>query len=152
MKKIIVFVTLAALAAVVGAIVVGSRNFEGLVTDRPYETGITWDKTRNDKIASGWDVVITPGDFQVGDSELLLRITDRKGNPLADSAVAVRLSRPHTNASDSAVATRKTGPGLFSAAVNFPAYGYWDIKMTVSGEGKSVSFDKRIFVKKTGEK
>ncbi|MGC2061932.1 MAG: FixH family protein [Thermodesulfovibrionales bacterium] len=152
MKKLIVFVTLAALAAVIGAIVVGNRSFEGIVTDRPYETGIAWDKTRHDKIESGWNIAITNQDFQVGDTELLLRVTDRKGGPLTAATVAVVISRPHTNAYDRTYGTRETSPGLFSTSVNFPAYGYWDIKMAVSDRGKSVSFDKRIFVQKKGEK
>jgi nitrogen fixation protein FixH len=151
MKKLIVFVTIAALAAVIGAIVVGSRNFEGIVTDRPYETGIAWDKTRHDKIASGWNGIITNQDFQVGDTELLLRANDRKGDPLSAASVIVVISRPHTTSDDRTYRARETGPGMFSADVTFPAYGYWDIKMTVSDDRKSVSFDKRIFVKKIGD-
>lgn len=152
MKKIIVFVTVAALAAVIGAIVVGSRSFEGIVTDRPYETGIAWDRTRHDKIESGWNVVIENQDFQVGDVALTLGVTDRKGSPLTAASVVVVISRPHTTANDRTYRTRETGPGIFSATVTFPAYGYWDIKMTVSADGKDVSFDKRIYVKKIGEK
>lgn len=152
MKKLIFFVTLAALAAVIGAIVVGSRSFEGIVTARPYETGIAWDKTRNDKLASGWEVTIANRDFQVGDNELLLRISDRSGAPLTNAALAVNLSRPHTTAFDKAVQTNSSGPGVFKAVADFPAYGHWDIKMTVTAGEKSVSFDKRIFVNKTGGK
>lgn len=151
MKKLIVFVTVAALAAVIGAIVVGTRTFEGIVTDRPYETGIAWDKTRHDKIESGWNVVIANHDFQVGDAELKIRATGRKGAPLTSASVAVVVSRPHTTAHDRTYKTRETGPGIFSAAVTFPTYGYWDIKITVSAGEKDVSFDERIFVRKIGD-
>lgn len=151
MKKMIVFVTIAALAAVIGAIVVGSRTFEGIVTKKPYETGIAWDKTRHDKLESGWNVVILNRDFQVGDAELTLRASDRKGAPLTAASVGAVISRPHTTAQDRTYPARETGPGIYSAAVTFPAYGYWNIQITVSVNGKDVSFDNKIFVKKIGD-
>ncbi len=150
MKRVIVFVTIAAVAAVVGAIVVGSRTFEGIVADKPYETGIAWDKTRHEKMASGWNAVLTNRDVRVGDAELALRVTDKTGAPLKAAAVAVHLSRPHTTARDRTYRSRETGPGIYSAAVTFPDYGYWDLKTTVSADGKSVSFEERIFINKTG--
>lgn len=151
MKTVIAFVTVAAIAAVVGAIVVGSRSFEGIVTEKPYETGMAWDRTHHEKMEAGWEASVPEEGFYTGDAVIPVILADRQGKPLAGASVVVLLSRPHTTARDRTYQAASERAGLYTVSVSFPEYGYWDIKIGVSRDKKNVSFDKRIFVKRKGE-
>ncbi|MDA8082505.1 MAG: FixH family protein [Nitrospiraceae bacterium] len=151
MKALIVFVTAVALTAVIGAIVIGSRSFEGIVTKHPYETGIAWDRTRHERIESGWGVRINGESIHTGDVSLPITVTDRENHALTGAAVTVTLSRPASAAYDATYAAVESVPGIYTAAARFPLYGYWDVKITVSHDKKRVSFDKRLYITKQGE-
>ena len=46
---VLVIVSVLALAATIGAIVIGMKSFEGLVVEKPYETGLAWDEIKKKK-------------------------------------------------------------------------------------------------------
>src|SRR5919108_6547317 len=46
---ILVIISILALSATIGALIVGMRSFEGLVVEKPYETGLAWDELQKQK-------------------------------------------------------------------------------------------------------
>jgi nitrogen fixation protein FixH len=46
---VLVIVSVLALAATIGALVIGMKSFEGLVVEKPYETGLAWDEIQKQK-------------------------------------------------------------------------------------------------------
>ncbi|MHB8882554.1 MAG: FixH family protein [Thermodesulfovibrionales bacterium] len=148
MKITLMAVTALVLAAVAGTIIIGSRSFDGLVTEKPYEAGLAWDRTRQEKESSGWDIALADGRLRQGDNRLAVTVTDRSRQLLRDAAVGIKVSRPNTIKLDRTYTAGEEAPGLYSVPVTFPGHGLWDLKITVSKDQKSVSFDKRIYISK----
>jgi len=46
---VLVIVSVLALAATISALVIGMKSFEGLVVEKPYETGLAWDEIQKQK-------------------------------------------------------------------------------------------------------
>jgi hypothetical protein len=53
MRTAIILICILALAATLGAIVVGIRTVDGLVVEKPYETGLAWDEIQRQKAKPG---------------------------------------------------------------------------------------------------
>lgn len=148
MKALIALVTLIALSAVIAAIVIGSRSFEGIVTEKPYEKGLSWDRTKDEKKSLGWDVEIPEKRFTVGKNTLIFSILDKKGEPLEGASISVTVSRPSTTAYDRTYKGERLDDGSSRAVVDFPLYGYWDLKIQVVKDQVNVIYTKNIFAEK----
>ena len=150
MKTLIIIVTIAALAAVAGSVVVGIKSFDGTVTDRPYENGLLWDKVRNEKATLGWSAVIQNRRLRMGGNELLISVTNKDGTPLLNFNVDVLRSRPSSSDYDRHLRAVKLADGFYRVPVRFPLYGYWDLKINVRQGQRRVLFEERVFVEKKG--
>ena len=148
MKTLIVIVVLIGLLSVAAVIIVGSRTFEGTVTEKPYEKGLDWDKSREEKASSGLQVEVLTKLFVTGDNEILFSVLDREGKPLSDGRVSAGISRPSSSAYDRTFDVVARKDGTYLTAVLFPLQGYWDLRIEITREGKSMMFEKRIFVEK----
>jgi nitrogen fixation protein FixH len=133
---ILVTVCILALAATIGAIIVGTRSFEGIVVDKPYETGLAWDETERQKAKLGWKVVVEGTRFRTGENELTIDAADKNGQPLANAAVTITVSRPSTRDFDKTYTAVRQQNGRYRASVAFPRYGAWDIIIDVSRNGE----------------
>ncbi|MGE5808831.1 MAG: FixH family protein [Nitrospirota bacterium] len=129
---ILVTVCILALAATIGTIIVGTRSFEGIVVDKPYETGLAWDETERQKAKLGWKVDVEGTRFRTGENELIIDAVDRRGKPLEDAVVTATVSRPSTRDLDKTYAAVRQKSGRYRALVVFPLYGAWDITIDVS--------------------
>lgn len=149
MKTLISIVVIVGLAAIIGAVVVGIKSFDGTVTAKPYEEGLAWDEVLKEKVELGWSVRLNTGVFKMGENDLQFTLLDKQGAPLdLSSAVSLTLSRPSTDAYDRKVDVEKLGEGLYRALVNFPLYGQWDIKINLLQNDKKIEFEERVFVDK----
>jgi hypothetical protein len=100
-KIVIAIVAAAALAAVVGAVWVGSRTFERTVVADPYESGIHHDADRRRAQALGWTIAVDEGSLRAGPAATLAaRLTGKDGAPLEDAEVLFRVSRAGTSRFD----------------------------------------------------
>ena len=151
MKTFMVIAIIAALAAVGGSIFMGVRSFDGTVTENPYEKGLLWDDMRNQKSKLGWKVMLDDTKFKIGDNEVIASIMDRNGMPLDIDLISIIRSRPSSAAYDGTFDTIQLKDGYYRAKVNFPLYGYWDVKVNVTHDDINFSYVKKIFVEK-GEK
>jgi nitrogen fixation protein FixH len=145
MRTVLIIVSILGLAAVIGAVIVGRSTFDGTVVDRPYEQGLEYDAVQKERAASGWSVNIVTPSFRVGKNDLLIKVTDRLGLPLEVDALSVTVSRPSSAAYDQTYATLRTDTGRFSTEINLPLYGYWDARMQVTQQNKTITFEHRIF-------
>ncbi|MBI5675976.1 MAG: FixH family protein [Nitrospirae bacterium] len=149
MKTLISIVVIVGLAAVIGAVVVGVRSFDGTVIAKPYEEGLAWDEARKDRAELGWSIKLNAGIFKVGENDLQFTLLDKQGSPLdLPAEVSLNFSRPSTDAYDRKVDVQKLGAGLYRALVNFPLYGQWDIKIYLIKNAKKIEFKERVFVGK----
>jgi nitrogen fixation protein FixH len=148
MKTILIIVSIIGLSAVVGAIIVGSKTFDDIVVERPYEKGLAYDSIRKERAASGWNVEMASPSPRAGKSEIAFSVTGRDGRPLADATVSLFISRPSSPAYDRSYRTTRTDEGLFRTEIELPLYGYWDVKVLVASEGKNISFEKTFFAVK----
>jgi nitrogen fixation protein FixH len=146
MKTLIGIVIVVALAAVVATVIVGSRSFEGIVVDKPYERGLSWDREQNERTESGLKIVIKNKSFTVGNNDLIIQVNDREGKPVPDAALTLTVSRPSTNAYDRTYTLAASEEAMYSASVAFPLYGHWDLRITLVRNGKTLLFPQKLFV------
>lgn len=148
MKTLIVIVSIIALSAVGGSIIVGVKSFDGIVTEHPYEKGLAWDEIRNKEKELGWSVDIGKGKFATGDNDVILSVFDKDGKPLPGASVSITISRPSTPAYDMNYDAERIQDGSYRAAVDFPLHGNWDMAIHVDQKENSVIFVNRVFVEK----
>jgi nitrogen fixation protein FixH len=141
---IIVLTCILALAATIGAIVVGSRSFEGIVVDNPYETGLAWDRERRNQEELGWSVALQDATYKTGKNDLIIMVRDKKALPLSDAIVSVAVSRPSTRAFDRTYRAVVQHNGRYLTEIDLPFYGIWDLIINVSRKNERTSFNKII--------
>jgi nitrogen fixation protein FixH len=144
----IIVVVLIGLAAVLGAIIVGSRSFEGIVTKHPYEKGLQWDKIQEERLSLGWKADFMNSGFTTGENEMVIILRGRDDLPMRDAHAVVTLSRPNTVAYDRTYNFAGTGGGLYRGKVQFPLYGNWDVNIHIVRGGDSLDLVKEIYVEK----
>lgn len=148
MRVLIVLVVLAGLSASIGAIVVGSRSFDGVVAEKPYETGLRWDKTLKEKAELGWTARIENRNFSTGKNGLVVSLRAKDGSPLTQAATSVTVTRPSTTAHDKVYELKESQKGVYGAEVLLPLYGHWDVRISVSKDGHEVVFDEKLYAEK----
>jgi nitrogen fixation protein FixH len=148
---IIILTCILALAATIGAIVVGSRSFEGIVVDKPYETGLAWDRERRNQEDLGWSVALQEATYKTGKNDLIVMVRDKNGAPLSDAVVSVAVTRPSTRAFDRTYQTVLRPNGLYYAAIDLPLYGNWGVIIDVSRRNERTSFNKIISANQDGQ-
>jgi nitrogen fixation protein FixH len=151
MRILIIVICIIALAATIGAIIVGRQSFEGLVVEKPYETGIAWDETRQNQTNLGWMVSVEGAPFKTGKNELIVNIIDKNRSLLTDATVSVTVSRSSTRAYDKTYRTTQQSDGRHHADINLLFYGNWDLIIDVSRNNDHSIFKKAIFAEQGGQ-
>lgn len=148
MRILIIVIIITALAATIGAIVVGRQSFEGLVVEKPYETGLTWDESRQKQASLGWTVSVQGAPFKTGKNELIVNILDKNGSPITDAIITVTVSRPSTQAYDKAYRTVRQADDRYHASISLQLYGNWDLIIDVSRNNDHSTFKEAIFAER----
>lgn len=148
MRALLILVTIIVIAATAGTIVVGGRTFEGLVVAKPYEAGLAWEEARRKQADLGWSVSVLGAQYRTGGNDLIVRVADKKGMPLADADVSVKLSRASTRAYDKTYRAQRGRDGSYRASVELSQFGYWDLKAEVSRNNERYAFTDRIYAEK----
>lgn len=148
MRILIIVIIITALAATIGAIVVGRQSFEGLVVEKPYETGLTWDETRQKQASLGWTVSVQGAPFKTGKNELIVNILDKNGSQISDAVITVTVSRPSTRAYDKTYRTVRQADDRYHAFIGLQLYGNWDLIIDVSHNNDHSIFREAIFAER----
>ena len=148
MKLLLILISIVALGAVIGAVVIGVRTFDDTVVDKPYEHGLAYDTDHHEKISSGWNIAILNKDLFIGKNDVQFSVTDRDNIPVSDIEVSVLLSRPASGSYDMTYRATAAGKGQFGIIADLPLYGYWNAKIRVKDRDNTVTFDRTLFAKK----
>lgn len=132
MRSLIIIISIAVVALTIGTIIVGNRMFDGVVVERPYETGLSWDETKKRQAQLGWKVIIETARLKQGGNELILRLTDREGAALNNASVSVTVSRPSSKAYDQTYRAAALGGGRYRATISLPLIGLWDLQTEIT--------------------
>lgn len=119
-------------------------TWQGLVTEKPYEKGLAYNRAIAELDAAerlGWGAEI--GFLAAGDDgagEIRARLLDRDGRPLSGLAVSVSVGRPVENIRLDGIALAYRGEGLYAAKVLLPKRGQWDLSLVaMRGEDRYVA-------------
>jgi nitrogen fixation protein FixH len=88
---------------------------------------------------TGWRIV---ADITAGHARLAL--ADRAGRPLADAVVTMAVRRPLGDDSLIALDVRRDAAGAYVSAAPLPGRGQWDLTVTVTAMGETVTRTQRI--------
>lgn len=148
MRMLIILICVIALAATIGAVIIGRQSFEGLVVEKPYETGLAWDETRLKQTSLGWTVSVQGAPFKIGKNELTVKVIDKSRSLLTDAAVSVTVSRSSTRAYDKTYRTTLQPDGRYHASIGLQLYGNWDLIIEVSRNNDHSVFKEAIFAER----
>ncbi len=138
MRSLIIIVSIIALGATAVTLVVGKRSFDGLVVEKPYESGLDWDKREQQKTALGWRVSLDKNQLKPGMNSLRISVLDKSGKPLPGADVEVTMTRRETNAYDTTFHALLQSEGIYMAPVTIPFQGNWQAVIAVtSGRDRS---------------
>jgi len=146
MKIVIALVCLCGLGAVVGAIVIGTRTFDGTVVEHPYEHGLAWDRDRERKRDAGLAVRLTRTAFARGPARASFAITGAAAAAIDDRHVTVRVRRPSSAAYDGEFPARRESDGSWSAPVRLPLEGRWELIVVIERPEGSIEFPAEVAV------
>jgi len=133
MRNLIIIISMVVVAATVGTMIVGNSIFDGVVAERPYEDGLSWDDVQKRQLRLGWKVaVVNTMTMKRGENELVLKIADRDGVPLQGATAEVTVSRPSTKAYDRKYRAVSMGNGRYQVSISLPLVGLWDIRTEVT--------------------
>jgi nitrogen fixation protein FixH len=127
-------------------IVVGSRSFDGLVVEKPYENGLDWDKAEQQKTRLGWQVSLDNASVRVGATDLKISIFDKPGTRLKNADVTVKLTRPETTAFDHGYKAVPQPDGSYRASVTVPVQGNWQAVVAVAQGKNRVVYTLPVYV------
>ena len=143
MKLTLIIVTLIGIVAVVGAIVVGTMSFDGVVVEHPYERGLEWDRENALREASGLDVRVLSRELPKGEASIELLIRHKDGRSY-QGPVELVLTRPETSALDRNYTPSALGGGRFAAKVELPREGAWVLEVLLNSFGNTVAFRRNV--------
>lgn len=146
MKTLIIIVTAIGVLAIAATVIIGTRTFEGIVVDKPYDRGLAWDREHRERRELGWRIDLKTKDFKTGENELVFAVLDRNRKPLDNIQVALTISRPSTAAYDRTYRSFEYDGTWYRARITFPLFGAWDFRFDISREGEHVSLEEEIFV------
>lgn len=122
-----------------------THTFTGVVTKHAYERGLAHDKTihnAQEQAALGWSA-----DWALDGNTLRLSLLDRAGNPIQGAQVIAHMMRPTQAGYDFKQTLNEEGNGSYSAAIEFPMKGQWDMTIAVQWKQQSYQNQKRVVVK-----
>jgi nitrogen fixation protein FixH len=141
----------ALVVAVNGAlVVVAIRSWTGLVTERPYDRGLDYNRNLEAAAAMaglGWTARLVAGPGPAGDHELTLEVRDRTGAPVSGLAVLGTLERPLAAGQDRALALDPAGPGLYRTRLELPAGGQWHARLRLVRGAERMVLSERLVLR-----
>lgn len=149
MRFLIIGICVFVAAFTVGTIVIGDRSFDGVVVDKPYETGLDWDNIRERKAKLGWIVSVGKGPFQTGRNDLFVSIADRNGTALSKARVSVKITRPATSTFDRTYGATELPDGRYHVSIDLAGYGTWNAVVTVVRGNDHTDYTQPLFAERS---
>jgi nitrogen fixation protein FixH len=124
-----------------------TASWTGLVTESPYEKGLTYN--RNLEVAArqaalGWQTRFAAELTGGLEGRASLELRDRQGAPLSGAEVVASFERPLEDRLDFVVPLRPAGAGTYRADFAAPVPGAWNVHVTVRRDGELHVVDERV--------
>jgi nitrogen fixation protein FixH len=137
------------LVANVTLLVIALSTWTGLETTDAYQRGLAYNRAlaaAAEQEALGWRVAFAF--TREGDRHGLVEVglEDRFGNFLQKAEVTARFVRPTQEGYDRTVSLEHQYGGRYSAEVELPLAGQWEIRVNAAEGGQQYQLSKRIFV------
>ena len=146
MRTLLAIVCLLGLGAIVGAVVIGTRNFDGTVVDHPYEHGLAWDRDQARRRDSGLGVQLLNTAFSAGSSRAAFTISGAAAGTVGDRDVTVRVRRPSSAEYERQTPALRQPDGSWEAMVRLPVAGRWELAVVIERSDGRIEFPVPIFV------
>lgn len=125
---------------------VATSTHTGVVTERAYDKGLAYNETVAAAEAQkqlGWQAEVALGTDRV----LSFTLTDESGQPLGGAAVKATFMRPTQDGMDFVAELAESADGVYTAQVDFPVDGLWDVRVFAIEGGQDFQFHQRLVVK-----
>ena len=126
-------------------VTVALKTQTGMVTQHPYEEGITYNRTLDEAArekALGWRA-----DIELrGGNTISLTLHDKDNAPIKHADIVAKAVRPVQDGYDFELALTDQGNGVYSAPADFPLPGQWDIRIYAKWKGTSYQHSKMLIV------
>ncbi|ENZ81283.1 MULTISPECIES: FixH family protein [Caulobacter] len=116
-------------------------TFSGEVASNPYEAGLAFNKTldqRRRETALGWKTGVSTA----GGQSVVVTVEDRAGKPLDHLSVTGVLERPATETGRQVLNFRPIGQGRYEAPARLD--GAWDLRGAARNSGDMVEIETRL--------
>lgn len=110
-----------------------NRTWPGLVTERPYDYGLTYNRNlaaAERQAALGWEGRLSARLTRGFEGEATFELRGADGGPLGGAEVTAAFERPSQTALDFTVPLAEDGAGSYRAGFTLPAAGLWAIHVT----------------------
>lgn len=130
------FVGLFGIVVVVNGIMIwlAIGTFPGLVTDRPYDRGLAYNRNLEAAAAQdalGWQARLAARLEGPTTAVFELELHDRDDRPVDGAEVRAEVRRPVGTGLDFDVVLKPIRPGVYRAAAALPQPGAWDVHLVV---------------------
>jgi nitrogen fixation protein FixH len=144
-KFLITTISSLVLAIIAGSLYAGIVMREVTVVEHPYQDGLQYDSMRKRSAALGWKLAVPPS---LAENEVLkVVVSDRNDVPMDVDAVEFAVSKV-ASTDVKTYRTQHSGRGGYTARINCPSAGYWDVKVKVTLGGDTMNYDSRIRIGK----
>jgi nitrogen fixation protein FixH len=129
------------------------RTFPGLETADAYRKGLDYNQTiaaADAQERQGWHADLRVATPERNDdsrrTELLVRFTDRDGNPLSGLDVETFLIRPTHQGIDRSTRLEERGGGMYQGVIEIPLPGQWDARIHAARGDMHFQMTRRIVI------
>ncbi|MEM8951904.1 MAG: FixH family protein [Pseudomonadota bacterium] len=132
-------------------ITVAISTFTGMETTSPYKKGLSYNKRLDAAAAQeklGWTASL---DAEAGEDEMMIvtfALEDRDGMPVAAADITATIDRPLQDGLDQTVIFEETASGRYTATVDLPLKGQWEVALSAEARGSRYQLTERIQVPK----
>ncbi len=132
-------------------ITVAISTFTGMETTSPYKKGLSYNKRLAAAAAQealGWQASLdAERAVNAGQMAITFMLNDKEGAPIVAADVTARIDRPLQDGFEQVITLQELGGGHYSAAVDLPLKGQWEIQVTAGVRGARYQITDRIQVK-----
>lgn len=130
--------------------VIAVRTNSGVVTENAYEKGLAYNKTIDaaQQLASlGWGSDVTAAITTPGYATVTFKLHDGKGAPIANATAKASLFRITQSGMDQSADMTPGDKGTYTAVLDLPAPGLWEVRVAAHANGYDYQTAKRIVLK-----
>lgn len=132
-------------------ITVAISTFTGMETTSAYKKGIDYNQrlaAASAQKALGWQASLEAVKASdTGTMAITFALEDKASAPIVAADVTARIDRPLQDGFEQVMTLREIGSGRYSADIDLPMKGQWEVQVTAEARGERFQITDRIQVK-----